>query len=54
MKHITITLESPEIKALEKDGDKDAIAKVYNFLFLVRMTHRELVILIYLIGMLII
>ncbi|KAL8533454.1 hypothetical protein ACS0TY_009732 [Phlomoides rotata] len=27
MKHITITLESPEIKALEKEGDKDAIAK---------------------------
>jgi len=28
MKQIVITLETPEILALEKEGNKDAIAKV--------------------------
>lgn len=31
MKEITITLDSPDIDALEKQGDKEAIAKVQNF-----------------------
>lgn len=31
MKQITITLESPEIKALEKNGEKNEIAKVSFF-----------------------
>lgn len=33
MKQITITLESDEIKALEKEGEKNAIAKVH-FVFI--------------------
>lgn len=31
MKQITITLDSPDIDALEKQGDKEAIAKVQDF-----------------------
>lgn len=30
MKQIVITLDSPEMEALEKQGDKEAIAKVQN------------------------
>ena len=30
MKQIVITLDSPDIDALEKQGDKDAIAKVQD------------------------
>ncbi|KAK6157723.1 hypothetical protein DH2020_011971 [Rehmannia glutinosa] len=33
MKQITITLDNQEIKALEKEGEKDAIAKVVFFFF---------------------
>jgi hypothetical protein len=31
MKQIVITLDSPDIDALEKQGDKDAIAQVQDF-----------------------
>ena len=31
MKQIVITLDSPDIDALEKQGDKEAIAKVKDF-----------------------
>ena len=31
MKQIVITLDSPDIDALEKQGDKEAIAKVQDF-----------------------
>lgn len=41
MKQIIITLESPEIKLLEKDGNKDAIFKVNHnmlgYMFSVRL-----------------
>lgn len=30
MKQIVITLDSPEIEALEKQGDKEAISKVHD------------------------
>lgn len=30
MKKILITLDSPDIETLEKQGDKDAVAKVYT------------------------
>lgn len=36
MKKILITLDSPDIKALEKQGDKDAVAKVVCFSCFVR------------------
>lgn len=30
MEHIVITLDTPDIEALEKQGDKEAVAKVHN------------------------
>jgi hypothetical protein len=33
MKQITITLDTPDIIALEKGGDRAAIAKVENYFF---------------------
>lgn len=38
MKKILITLDSPEIEALEKQGDKGAVAKVVSC-FLVFAVH---------------
>lgn len=35
MKQIVVTLDSPEINELEKQGDKEAIAKVQNSKILV-------------------
>lgn len=39
MKKILITLDSSDIEALEKQGDKEAIAKVVCFFFLVFAMH---------------
>lgn len=42
MRQITVTLEAPDIKALEKADDKSAITNVRCFLFVILPVHLNL------------
>lgn len=44
MKQLVITLDSPDIKAREKEGDKDAIAQVKLFLISIHLLSDSFVI----------